>query len=139
MDDAGVGRNDPEVLERPLAPAEELVALAVALVIEIHVGRKGLRRAEGIHLDRVVHHQLHRLERIDPAGIATEVRHGISHRGEVHHRRHPGEVLQQDPGGSEGDLTGQTAIGSPARQRLDVLGGDDDAVLGPQQVFEEDS
>ena len=30
VDDAGVGRDDPEVLERVLAPAEERVALAVA-------------------------------------------------------------------------------------------------------------
>ncbi len=35
--DAGAGRHDAEVLERLLAPAQELVALAVALVLALHV------------------------------------------------------------------------------------------------------
>ena len=37
MADAGAGRHDAEVLERALAPLEEVVALAVALVFELDV------------------------------------------------------------------------------------------------------
>ena len=37
MDDAGPGRHDPQVAERGLGPAQELVALAVALVLALDV------------------------------------------------------------------------------------------------------
>ncbi len=42
--DAGARRDDLEVVERGLAPAEELVALAVALVLDLHVALEGVRR-----------------------------------------------------------------------------------------------
>ena len=38
--DAGAGRHDAEIVERLLAPAQELVALAVALVFELDVLRE---------------------------------------------------------------------------------------------------
>ena len=136
--DAGVGGHHPEVLECALTPAEELVALPIALVVEINVGSKRLGGAEGVHLHRVVHHQLDRLQRIDAARIASQGRHGVPHGGEVHHRRDAGKVLQQHPRRREGDFPGRAARG-PAGQRLDVIGGDDDAVLGAKQIFEEDS
>ena len=79
MHDAGVGRNYPEVFERPLPPPQELIALAVPLVVELDVCSEGLRRPEGIYLNRVIHNQLDRLQRIDPAGVTTQCRHGISH------------------------------------------------------------
>ena len=37
MADAGAGRHDAEILERLLAPFQESVALAVALIFEIDV------------------------------------------------------------------------------------------------------
>ena len=37
VDDAGFGRHDAEIAERRLAPAQEHVALAVALVLELGV------------------------------------------------------------------------------------------------------
>jgi hypothetical protein len=52
--DAGAGRDDAEVLERALAPAEELVALAVALVLELDVLARRRRRGEVVDLDGVV-------------------------------------------------------------------------------------
>ena len=45
MDDAGVGRDDLEVVERALAPAQEGVALAVALELELGVARERRRVA----------------------------------------------------------------------------------------------
>jgi hypothetical protein len=51
VDDAGVpGRHDLEVVERLLAPAQELVALAVALVLELDVALQRVRDPEDVGL-----------------------------------------------------------------------------------------
>ena len=102
--DAGVGRHDGEVLERRLPPAQEGVAFFVALELQLGVELKRLRRAELIHLHRVVDDQLGRLQRIDQLGIAAERLHGVAHRGQIDDRRHAGEVLQQDAARHERDL-----------------------------------
>ena len=54
MDDAGARRHDAEVVEGLLAPAQELVALAVALEFDLDVPREGVSRAEVVDLHRVV-------------------------------------------------------------------------------------
>ena len=46
--DAGAGRDDLEVVEGALAPAQELVALAVALVLDLDVALEGLGSAEDV-------------------------------------------------------------------------------------------
>ena len=51
MDDARPGRHDPQVAERGLGPAQELVALAVALVLALDVEGEGGRRPELVDLD----------------------------------------------------------------------------------------
>ena len=56
MDDAGVGRNDGEILERRLSPAQKGIALLVARELEIGVKLKRLCGAELIDLHRVVDH-----------------------------------------------------------------------------------
>ena len=58
--DAGARRDDLELVERGLAPAQELVALAVALVLELDVALEGVRAAEDVGDDRVVDDQLGR-------------------------------------------------------------------------------
>ena len=67
VDDAGVGRDDAEVVEGLLAPAQERVALLVALELELGVALERRRGPEGVDLDRVVDDQLGGHERIDPA------------------------------------------------------------------------
>ena len=54
VDDAGARRDDTEVLERGLAPTQELVALTVALVLDVLVLLEGLRGAEALDDDGVV-------------------------------------------------------------------------------------
>src|ERR687885_823408 len=63
--DAGVRRDDREVVERLLAPAQELVALAVALELELGVRLEGVAQREDVDLDRVVDHELGGNERVD--------------------------------------------------------------------------
>jgi hypothetical protein len=94
--DARTRRHHLEVAEGPLPPTEEPVTLLVPLELLLHVDQEGGVRAVCVHLHRVVDHQLRRLQRVDPAGITPQPRHGVAHGGEVHDCRHPGEVLQED-------------------------------------------
>ena len=77
--DARLGRHDAEVLEGALAPLEELVALTVAL--ELELGVLGLRLGAGVVVDLhgVVDHELRRLERVDLRRVPAERDHGIAH------------------------------------------------------------
>ena len=56
--DPGRRRDDAEVVERLLAPAQERVALAVALVVAVGVDVEGARVAERVDLNRVVDHEV---------------------------------------------------------------------------------
>ena len=86
-----------------------------------------------------------RHQRIDLVGVPAEGDDGVAHRGEVDDGGHAGEVLHQDALGREGDLLRVVAGGltvtrgilAPARERLDVGGGDLDAVFVSQQVLQE--
>ena len=138
MHDAGVGRDDLEVAEGALPPLQEGIALDVALVVELLVEVESGAGAECIHLDGVVDDELDRLQRVDLRRVAAEVGHGIAHGGEVHHRGHAGEVLQQHPSGHEGDLPVRRELTRPAGEGADVVRAHRDAVLVAQQVLQQD-
>src|SRR4029079_12612872 len=87
-----------------LAPAQERVALAVALELELGVSEDGDLRAEHVDLDGVVDDELGREERVDPPRIAAEVPHRGTHCREIDDRRHAGEVLQEDTPRPKRDL-----------------------------------
>ena len=139
MTDARARRDHAEVLERRAPPAQELVALAVALVLAGGVDQFRSLGAVLVHLHGVVDHQIHRLQRIDPRGIAAERGQRIAHRGEIHHAGHAGEVLQEHARGAERDLLIEFLFHVPARERLDVRPLDERAVLVAEQVLEEDA
>ena len=104
VDDAGAGRHDREVVERALAPAQELVALPVALVLELDVAAEGIRGAEEVGDDAVVDDELGRRQRVDLRRVAAEIAHRLAHGGEVDDARHAGEVLHDHAGRGELDL-----------------------------------
>ena len=83
VDDAGVGRDDGEVAEAGLSPAEEGVALFVALEFEQRVHVEGAGGAEFVDLHGVVDDEFDGLQRIDERGIAAELLHGVAHGGEI--------------------------------------------------------
>src|SRR4029450_9567410 len=136
--DAGAGRDDLELVERGLAPAQELVPLPVALVLELDVAGEGVLAAEQVGDDRVVDDQLGGGEGVDLRGVAAEVADGFPHGGEVDDAGHTGEVLHQHPGGRELDLHARVGGGVPAAEGTDVVGGDVRAVLRAQQVVQQD-
>jgi hypothetical protein len=68
---AGVRRDNLEIGESLLAPAQKRVPLAVTLEFYLGVQVKRVARAEVIHHDRMIDDQLRRREWIDFGGIAA--------------------------------------------------------------------
>jgi hypothetical protein len=137
MNDARIGRDDLQSFECALPPLQERIPFRVALELELGVDALSLRAPRCVDLHRVIDHELDRLQRIDPRGISAEVLHRIAHRRQVDDRGDSGEVLHQDARRTKRDLTFGRALRIPARQRLDVVGLDGDAVLVSQQVLEQ--
>ena len=135
--DAGARRDDLELVERALAPAQELVALLVALVLEVDVALEGVGAAEHVDDHRVVDDQLGGRERVDLGRVAAELGDGLAHGGEVDDAGHAGEVLHDHAGRGELDLGVRLGRRVPAGERADVVGGDVGAVLGAQEVLQQ--
>jgi hypothetical protein len=83
--DACARRNDAEIVERGLAPFQELVALHVALVFARHVLAERFLLAEEVDHDRVVDDEIDGDERVDRLGVGAELRGGVAHGGKVDH------------------------------------------------------
>ena len=135
--DAGVRRHDEEVVEGLLRPPQQLVTLLVAVELQVGVAPEGVGAAEDVGDDRVVDDQLGRDERVDPARVAAEVGHGVTHRDQIHHTGHPGEVLQQHPRRRELNLGAALGRRIPGAERVDLLGRHQRAVLVAQQVLQQ--
>src|SRR5215471_20151037 len=85
VDNAAAGRHDPEVLEGSLRPAQQGVALHVALVLAIDVQCEGVGAAEVVDLYGVVDHQVDGHQRVDLARFTAQAGHRRAHGGEVDH------------------------------------------------------
>ena len=92
--DARIRRHHLEILQSLLPPAQEFVALDVALEFQFGVECEGHVGAELVHLHRMVDHQFGRQQGIDLLGVAAHVRDGVAHRRQIGHGRHAREVLQ---------------------------------------------
>jgi hypothetical protein len=134
MDDAGVRRHHAQVVEGPLAPAEEGVALPVALELELRVLEDRELRAEDVHLNGVVDDELRRKQRIDPTGLPAQIAHRVPHGGEIDDRGDAGEVLEQNPRGAEGNLPVGIFLGLPRQDRSALF-----LLAGTQDVLEQDA
>jgi hypothetical protein len=135
--DAGAGRHHAEIVERGLAPAQEGIALAIALELDLDVLLERFRRAEIIDHHRMVDDQIDRRQRVDLFGIAAEIDHRLAHRREIDHGRHAGEILHQHARRAERDLAVGGLVLEPGADRLDVVDRDGAAVFQPQQVFQQ--
>ena len=133
------GRHHPEVVEGALGELEELVALDVALQLELDVEPEGVLGAVVVHLHRVIDHQVAGDDGVDLVGVALHAGHRVAHRGEVHHAGHAGEVLEDDAGGHEGNLGLRRPFLMTAAELADVVLGDDPAAGEAEGVLEEDA
>ena len=103
--DAGVGRDDLQAGERLLAPAQEPVALLVALELELGVAPEGVRPAGEVGDHRVVYDELGGHLGLHGHRVAAQGHHGVAHSRQVGDHGHSGEVLHEDPGRRKGDLS----------------------------------
>ena len=94
-------------------------------------------RAETIDLHRMIDHQIDGNERIDLLRIAAQPLHRAPHGRQIDHRRHAGEILQDDPGGLEGDFGPNDPRMSPGREIDHVLFRHRIAVAVPQHGFQQ--
>ena len=139
MADARARRNDAEILERLLAPLQEAVTFAIALIFEIDIALESLRIAELVNDHRVIDNQINRDERIDLFRVAAKVDHGIAHCCKVHDGRNASKVLHENTGWAIGNFSaGTAAIDKPFGDVFDVLLENRAIVFKAKQVFEED-
>jgi hypothetical protein len=119
--DAGAGRHDAEVLEGLLAPFQEAVALAVALVFLLDIMGEGHRRAELVDDHRVVDDEIDGHQRVDLLRVAAKRDHRVAHRREIDDGGNAGEVLHQHARRAVGDLVaGLALVVQPVGDGLDV-------------------
>src|SRR5687767_1500578 len=121
MHDPNTRRYDIEIVERLLSPTKKLVALAIALELQVHVDRKGIVAGKTIDLDRVIDHQVDGNQRVDLLRIAAEAVHGAAHGGEVNDAGHAGKVLQNHARRLERDFDLRGRCRVPGRKVFDVL------------------
>ena len=137
MADARSRRDDAHVLERLLRPLQEVIALAVALELQLHVLLHGARAARHIGDDRVVDDQVAGNLRVDLRRVAAQVRTSFAHHGEVHEHRHAREVLEQHARGAELDLAAHLACATSLNHAFGQIGSRLRALGVAQHVFEQ--
>ena len=132
------GGTTREILERRLAPFQEAVALAVALIFELDVRSNACGVPNSSTITEWSMTRSTGTSGLILRGSPPSVLHGVAHGGEIDHRRNAGEVLHQDAGRAVGDLLlGLAAVVEPGGDGLDVGLGDRAAVLEAQQVLEQ--
>ena len=137
MNDPDRRRNDAEVLECLLPPAEEGVALGVALELDGDVLLQRPVGAEVVDLNGVIDDQIDRHQRVDLSRVSPQPLHRRAHRREIDDARHAGEVLEDDTRGLERNLRLCRLDGVPCCQRPDVGLGHLVVVAGSQQRLED--
>ena len=138
VDDACAGRDDAQAVERGLCPAQQLVALRVALVLALHVERERVGGPETIDLHRVVDDQVGRHQRLDACRVSADRGHRVAHCGEIDDGRNPGEVLQQDAGRHEWNLGFDGGVRLPCRERARLGVADDTTPSVTEHVLHQD-
>ena len=138
--DAGVRRNNFEILKSFLSPAQKSVALDIALHFQAGVEGERVCRAEFVHLHGMVNYQLGGEQGIDFLRVAAEIADRVAHRGEINHGGNAGEILQQHARGHERNFFfggAGCAGGVPARKGANVIRMNEAIVFVAQEIFEQ--
>ena len=84
----------------------------------------------------MIHHQINRHEWLDDFRISTEALHCATHRSEINHQRHAGEILQNDARDDEWDFLIRRRFRVPVGQRFDIFAPDFLAIAISQHRFQ---
>jgi hypothetical protein len=105
MHDTRAWRNDLEVVKGFRTPFEELEALSVSVELNDLVLLGSIRSTKHISLNGVVNNEIYRAQRVDLGWVSTESVHGVSHGSEIDNSRNTSEILKNDSGGFERDVS----------------------------------
>ena len=120
-----------------LAPAQEGVALAVALELDLHVLAERIGRAEIVDHDRMVDDEIDRRERIDALGVAAELAIASRIAARSTTAGTPVKSCISTRAGRNAISRSDLAVLEPGGHRLDVVDRDGAAVFEPHQIFEQ--
>ena len=137
MADAGIRRNDFEILKRSLSPTKKGVTFDVALEFQLGIQIERVRFAETVDLHGMIDHQLGGEKRIDLPGIAAHAFDGFAHGGQIDDGGHAGKILKQHARGHEGNLFFRGSR-RPVRQGANVIGPHKSPVFAAHKIFEKD-
>ena len=137
MDDPCRRGHYAKITESRLTPTQKGITLGVSTVFQFRIALQRLGLAEMIHHDRMIDHEISGRKRVNPVRITLQTRDRFTHRGEIHHRRHSGEILHQDTGWRKGNLGFATRRRLPPCQRLDIIDGRVGPVFGSEKIFQE--
>jgi len=129
-------RNDFELLERSLSPPQELVSLAVPLVLQFDVACFGIGKSEKVGDDGVVDYELCGSQRLDLRWVAAQILHCFTHCCQIHDHRYAGEVLHHHSCRGELDLGGRFSVRLPLPEGSDRLCRDVGSILGSQKILQ---
>ena len=137
MADAGARRHNAEILKRFLAPFQEGIALAIALIFAVHILLEGFYIAEIVDHHRVINDEINRHLGVDLGRVAAKHRGSVAHRRQIDHCGHTGEILHQHTGGPKSYLATGFVLNQPLRHCLDIICADCTAIFEAQQVFQQ--
>ena len=138
VDNAHGRRNHGKSLKGLLAPFEEFVAFRIALEFNVQVLFQSIRASCPVHLDGVVHHQVHGDQRFNDGGVFSQSCYGGAHGRQVHQKRDARQVLQDNAGYRKRDFIGTGIVGIPGGQVVHVLFSHFQAVAIAEQGFQND-
>ena len=127
--------DNPEIIEGARTPSKELVALVIALVFNFNVLLDGIFRTERFDNHRVVNNHLCRVERVNRFCLATQRDHSVANRSEVNDTGDTREVLHEDAGWGELNLSIGLCARIPVRNSFDVVNGSVLAILVTEEVL----
>lgn len=139
MDNTGAGRYNLEVVESLGAPLEELESLAVTLELELFIFFGGTGNTSGIDLHRVINDQVDWHEGVNLGRVTSKALHSVTHGSEIHNSWYTSEVLQDDSGGAEGNLSIVLRRLLPVEDGFDVLLLDGEVVAVTDGTLEKDA
>ena len=120
-----------------MPPAQEGVALDVALEFEFRVEREGHIGAELVDLHRVVDHEFRGQQGVHFFRIAAQRANRLAHGGEIDDRGYSGKILQEDARWHEGNFLLRSGVRIPTGQRFYISGMNESSVLLAQKIFQE--
>ncbi len=135
---AGGWRNNAEITEGRLSPAQKGVPFPIPFILSLHVELKGVGLTKEIHLNRMIDDQVHRDQRINSVRVFSHLGHGITHHGQIHQGRKPGKVLKENSRRCESDFPIGLLFGVPMDHGLDIFTSHRFSILEAKQVFQHD-